>query len=208
MIRRWNSHYWVVWGDIHKLFISWVKGPNLQSYANVLNYILSCCNLTLLKPFDGLCLGHALLKGALVHYYGWKYTCWSTLCIYGWKHGIRSHRVWIIFFLKIQIFENHHGNTICQKNYLILEIKFYAFKVETTKFSWKFTMFLKSFYRFKTLKKNMWIRGFFVSNVHQIISIFLWILIYSTRKYPCVQNIQKIIIHIHFRLWKSNILKH
>jgi hypothetical protein len=69
---------------------------NLQSCANVLIYILSCHNLTLLKPFDGLCLEHALLKGALIHYYGWKYICWSTLCIYGRKHGIKSHKVWIV----------------------------------------------------------------------------------------------------------------
>jgi hypothetical protein len=62
---------------------------------------------------------------------------------------------------------------------IILEINFYTFKVTTTKFSWQFTMFQELFYMFKTLKKSMWIGGFFVSkvifsyqNVHQIISIF------------------------------------
>ncbi len=105
--------------------------------------------------------------------------------------------------------------TLYLKNHLILEINFYTFKVATTKISWKLTMFEKSFYTFKALKKNMWTSGFFcfkchfsLSNVHQMISIFLWTLIYSTRRDPCVQNIQKVKIHIHFKFWNSNILKH
>jgi hypothetical protein len=44
-------------------------------------------------------------------------------------------------------------------------LSFYTFKVATTKFSWKFTMFQKLFYMFKTLKKSMWTSGFFVSKV-------------------------------------------
>jgi hypothetical protein len=66
-------------------------------------------------------------------------------------------------------------------------------------------MIQESFYMFKSLKKNMWIGGFSVSkspfplsNVHQIISIFLLTLIYSTRRDPCVQDIQKIKTHIPF----------
>jgi hypothetical protein len=50
-------------------------------------------------------------------------------------------------------------------NIYIFEIIFYTFKVATTKFSWKFTMFQESFYMFKALKKSMWIGGFFVSKV-------------------------------------------
>ncbi len=104
--------------------------------------------------------------------------------------------------------KNHHGNIIYQKNHLIFEINSYNFKVATTKFSWKFTMFQKSFYKFKALKKNMWTSGFFVSkvffslsNVHKIISIFLWTLIYSTRRDPCVQKIQKKKIYIYTFLY-------
>jgi hypothetical protein len=76
-----------------------------------------------------------------------------------------------------------------------IEINSYIFKVATTKFSWKFTMFQKSFYTFKTHKKNMWITFFCIKspfpllNVHQIVSIFLWTLIYSKRRDPCVENI-------------------
>jgi hypothetical protein len=51
----------------------------------------------------------------------------------------------------------------------------------------------------------MWTCGFFLikipfpsSNVHKTISIFFKTLIYSTRRDPCVQNIQKIKIHIPF----------
>jgi hypothetical protein len=59
-------------------------------------------------------------------------------------------------------------------------------------------MFQESFYMFKTFKKNMWTSGFFnikslflLSNVHQIVSIFFWTLMYSIRRDPCVQNIHK-----------------
>jgi len=100
---------------------------------------------------------------------------------------------------KIEFLKNHHGN-IC----LIFEISFYTFKFATTKYPWKFIMFQESFYMFKALKKSMWTCGFFfcfkclfsLSNVHEIVSIFLWTLIYSTRRDPNVQNIQKIKIHI------------
>jgi hypothetical protein len=61
----------------------------------------------------------------------------------------------------------------------------------------------------------MWTSGFFVSkvilpfsNVHQIVSIFLWIVIYFTRKDPFVQNIPKIKYIYLFRFWYSNIFKH
>ncbi len=52
-----------------------------------------------------------------------------------------------------------------------------------------FKMFQESFYMFKTLKKNMWISGFFyfkspfsLSDVHQIISIFFCELWYIHKK--------------------------
>jgi hypothetical protein len=35
---------------------------NLQTCAFALSFIVSCSNLALLEPFDGLCLGHALSK--------------------------------------------------------------------------------------------------------------------------------------------------
>jgi hypothetical protein len=51
----------------------------------------------------------------------------------------------------------------------------------------------------------MWTSDFFVSkvffpllNVDQIVSIFLRTLIYSTKRDPCVQDIQKIKKHIPF----------
>jgi len=110
---------------------------------------------------------------------------------------------WKLFFENLK---NHGENTIYPKSYFTFEISSYTFKVATTKFSWKFTMFQKSFYMFKAFKKNMWTCGFFciknpfhLSNVHQIVLIFLWTLIYFTRRDPCVQNIQKIKIHVPFR---------
>jgi hypothetical protein len=92
----------------------------------------------------------------------------------------------------------------------------YTFKVVTPIFSWKFTMFQNYFSMFKTLKKNMWTSGFFcfknrfsLSNVHQIVSIFLWMSIYTTKKDPCVQKSQKIKRHMpFFRFCYSNFLKH
>jgi hypothetical protein len=61
--------------------------------------------------------------------------------------------------------KNHHRNTIYQKNCFIFYISSYTFKVITTKFSWKFTMFQESFHMFKALKKSMWIGGFFAPKV-------------------------------------------
>jgi hypothetical protein len=55
--------------------------------------------------------------------------------------------------------------TLYIKNKNKIEINCYPFKVTTTKISQKFTMFQKSFYMFKTLKKNMWTCGFLVSKV-------------------------------------------
>ncbi len=66
-------------------------------------------------------------------------------------------------------FENHHGNNIYQKKLFILTINFYTFKVVTTKFSWKFTMFQKSFYMFKALKKSMWTSGLLYQNSFSLI---------------------------------------
>jgi hypothetical protein len=66
-------------------------------------------------------------------------------------------------------------------------------------------MFQDSFYMFKAMKKNMWTYGFYFSKIlftyqmfAQIVSIFLWTLIYSTKWDPCVQNIQKIKILLPF----------
>jgi hypothetical protein len=50
----------------------------------------------------------------------------------------------------------------------------------------------------------LYIKSLFpLSNVHQIISVFLWILIYSTTKDPCVQNIQKTKFYLFFSFWMS-----
>jgi hypothetical protein len=38
------------------------EGFNLQTCAFALSSIISCSNLAILEPFDGLCLGHALSK--------------------------------------------------------------------------------------------------------------------------------------------------
>jgi hypothetical protein len=118
MIRRWNMSLLncLRWHTQVVYFMG--ERSNLQSYANALNYILSCCNLTLLKPFEGLCWGHALLKGALIHYYGWKNICWPTLCIYGWKHGIRSHRVWIVLKNYFSIFSKITMGTLYIKKFI------------------------------------------------------------------------------------------
>jgi len=108
--------------------------------------------------------------------------------------------VWAILKIFIYFFnlKNHHGNTIYQKNCFIFEIIFYIFKVVITKFSWKFTMFRESFYMFKTFKKSVWTCGFFVSkvffplsNVHQIISIFLWIYIFHKKGSMCSKHSKK-----------------
>ncbi len=79
------------------------------------------------------------------------------------------NNVWTIFknyFLKIW---KIMGKLYVKKIVLIFKINFYTFKVATTKFSWKFTMFQKSFYMFKALKKSMWRSGFFVSNSFSLI---------------------------------------
>jgi hypothetical protein len=55
------------------------------------------------------------------------------------------------FFLKIWIITTE---TLYIYYFYFLKIFFYTFKVATTKFSWKFTMFQESFYMFKTLKKG------------------------------------------------------
>jgi hypothetical protein len=38
------------------------ESSKLHTCVNALNFILSCNNLGLLEPFDGLCFGHALSK--------------------------------------------------------------------------------------------------------------------------------------------------
>jgi len=49
---------------------------------------------------------------------------------------------------------------------------------------------------------------FSLSNVHQIISIFLWTLIYSTRRDHVFKTFKKQKYIYLFRFWYSNILKH
>jgi hypothetical protein len=36
------------------------ESSNLHTCVNALNFIVSCNNLGLLEPFNGLCFGHAL----------------------------------------------------------------------------------------------------------------------------------------------------
>ncbi len=66
MIMKWNMSLLSCLGWHTQVVYFTGEKSNLQSYANALNYILSCRNLALLKPFDGLCLGHALSKGELI----------------------------------------------------------------------------------------------------------------------------------------------
>jgi len=84
-------------------------------------------------------------------------------CKSGWKHEIRSHRMrgaWTFFrncfskFWKITM-----GALYIKKSFKFWN-NLYTFKVATTKFSWKFTMFQEFFYMFKALNKSMWITGF------------------------------------------------
>jgi hypothetical protein len=44
--------------------VAYVKDEraNLQTCASTLNCIISCNGLGMFKPFDGVCLGHALSK--------------------------------------------------------------------------------------------------------------------------------------------------
>jgi hypothetical protein len=79
----------------------------------------------------------------------------NKFLVHGWKHEKISHKVCgqclkIIFW----IFEKSPWELIYQKNCSIFA---------TTKFSWKFTMFQKSFYMLKALKKSMWTSGCFIS---------------------------------------------
>ncbi len=62
-----------------------------------------------------------------------------------------------------QFFEKSPWKQYISKNLFKFWNKFLHFKVATTKFSWKLTMFQKSFYMFKMIKKNMWTSGSFVS---------------------------------------------
>ncbi len=58
------------WKDVAKKkkyrqkILAFVKdeGSNLQTYASALTSIISCNNLGLLEPFDGIFFRHALLK--------------------------------------------------------------------------------------------------------------------------------------------------
>jgi len=91
----------------------------------------------------------------------------------------------------------------------------YTFKVVTTIFSWKFTMFQNSFSMFKALKKTMWTSGFFVSKI-----LFHYQMFTKLFQFFCeCQYIPQKRIHVFkivfkkktyafFRFWYSNFLKH
>jgi len=90
----------------------------------------------------------------------------STLHPYGWNHEKKTTKC--VDNLLKTIFEfskNHHLERLYINFFLNFWNKIYKFKVATTKISWKFTMFQKSFYMFKALKKNMWTSDFFSSKV-------------------------------------------
>jgi hypothetical protein len=131
-------------------------------------------------------------------------TCFTF--INGWKYEIRSHKMCGQNFKTIfQKFEKSPWEHHISKNTSNFWNKLWYFQSCNYKIFMKSTMFQKSFYTFKALKKNIWTCGFFISNfffslsnVHQSISIFLWTSIYSTKRDPCVQNIQKLKIHICF----------
>jgi hypothetical protein len=110
--------------------------------------------------------------------------------------------------------KNHHGNTKYQTNCLIFEINSYTFKVATTKFSWKFTMFQESFHMFKAFNKNMWTNGFFVSKVHfpyemftKSFQFFVNFNIFHKKGSMCSKHSRKKYKY-PFKFWYSNILKH
>jgi hypothetical protein len=111
--------------------------------------------------------------------------------------------------------KNRYGNTIYQKNHLIYEISSYNLKVATTKFSWKFTMFQESFYRFKALKKNMWTSRFLFQKSFFLIkcspnhfNFFVNFNIFHKKWSMCSKNSKKNKNIYLFRFWYSNILKH
>jgi hypothetical protein len=58
------------------------EGYNLQTYASALTFVGSCDFFALLKPFDGLCLGHALLNVCQYATIEEKVTCWFVFYIY------------------------------------------------------------------------------------------------------------------------------
>ncbi len=107
------------------------------------------------------------------------------------------------FFWK---FEKSPWEHYISKKSFIFEINSYTFKVATTIFFWNSLCFKSLFICLKHSRKAcglvvFLIKSFFpLSNVHQIISIFLWTLIYSTRRDPCIQNIWKIKIHIVLKI--------
>jgi len=84
-----------------------------------------------------------------------------TKCVVGgeaWKKEPSN----VLFVLKnhfLKIGKTTMG-TLYIKNIYTFETSFHTFKVATTKFSWKFTMFQESFYMFKAIKKSKWTSGF------------------------------------------------
>ncbi len=103
------------------------------------------------------------------------------------------------------------------KIYFIFEIISYiVFKVVITKFSWKFTMFQKSFYMFKALKKSMLTSDFFVSKVffpYQMFTnhfnLFVNFSIFHKKGSMCLKHLKNKNTCIYlFRFWYLNVLKH
>jgi hypothetical protein len=115
--------------------------------------------------------------------------------------------VWIVlknYFFK---FWKITTGTLYIKIKIEIEISYILSKLQLQNFHENSPCFKNHFIYLKHSKKNMWTCGFFVSNVFfpypiftKLFQFFLWTLIYSTRRDPCVQNIQKINIHIPFHI--------
>jgi hypothetical protein len=50
--------------ELTRKIMAYVKdeGSNLQTCVTIINSIMSCTNLNMVRPFDGFYYGHALLK--------------------------------------------------------------------------------------------------------------------------------------------------
>ncbi len=131
----------------------------------------------------------------------------------GWKHEIKSYKVCGQSLKPIfQKIEKLPWECYISKNSFNFLNKFLYFQ------SYNYKIFMKIHHVLRVLlyvlsaqekHVNRWFfcfkNPFSLLNVHQIITILLWTLIYSTRRDSYVQNIQKTKIHIHFYIL---ILKH
>ncbi len=100
------------------------------------------------------------------HYYGWKNICWSTLCIYGWKHEIRSHKVcgWFLKFV-FQNFEKSPWEHYISKNSFNSWNNFLYFQSYSYKIFMKIHHVWRVFLYIESTQEKHVDNGFFVTNV-------------------------------------------